>query len=181
MCRFQVSTVAAMNIPPMNSGDTTPNCPPRNFKQLQRMNLKRIPVTPLRRMQRDSMHTQPLCMFHHRIGRVHTAQTLTHSTNHFRTEQQPTVLFRPEQKKRNATELHAVLGVNLARKPAPMASPSHIRSHRLVALQRLPEDHQRQRPEKTLNESIVIRMEPTAISNGITDATNRHHSATRSS
>ena len=70
--------------------------------------------------------------------------------------------------------------VNLARKPAPMASPRQNQSEvlsRLIAFQKISTASAQ---KKTLNESIVIRMEPTAII-GMTEASTTHQSATRSS
>ena len=70
--------------------------------------------------------------------------------------------------------------VNLARKPAPMTSPSQNQSLILSRCNAFQKITSASAQKKTLNESIVIKMEPTAII-GITDATSRHHSATRSS
>ena len=70
--------------------------------------------------------------------------------------------------------------VNLARKPAPMASPSQNQSQRLSRCNAFQKITSASAQKKTLNESIVIRIEPTAII-GMTDASSRHHNATRSS
>ena len=139
------------------------------------MNLKCI-RHPAPRMQRDGMHPAVLHVPPQDRQDAHRERGAHHK--HFRTEQQSPVFFRPEQKERDAAELHPICEFGEKARTDGQPQPNPVAE--IIALQRLPEDHERQRPEKTLNESIVIRIEPTAIS-GITDATSRHHNATRSS
>ena len=70
--------------------------------------------------------------------------------------------------------------VNLARKPAPMVSPSQNQSQVRFVCRMRQKTITASAHSGTLNESIVIRMEPTAKS-GMMMATARHHNATRSS
>src|SRR5436190_3963514 len=70
--------------------------------------------------------------------------------------------------------------VNLARKPAPMTAPSANQCQTLRLASAVQHKLVAQAQKKTLNESMVIRMEPTAKS-GRMAATSRHHRAVRSS
>src|SRR6266705_5102476 len=116
-------------------------------------------------------------MFHQRIGRMHRPNPAP-STSIFGLNSN--FLCSLDHNRKNPMQPSCTPFVNLARKPAPMASPSQNQSEvlsRPIAFQKISTASVQ---KKTLKESIVIRMEPTAII-GMTEATSRHHNATRSS
>ena len=70
--------------------------------------------------------------------------------------------------------------VNLARNPAPMASPSQNQVEVRPLCNASQNNRTASAQKNMLRESMVIRIEPTA-SIGMTRAINRHHQAVRSS
>src|SRR6185436_10103406 len=115
-------------------------------------------------------------MFQMTIGRIDTTNA-THINIDCRLNNSERCGF--DQHRKRAMQASCRPLVNLARNPKPIISPSPIQCHVWRVSSAIQKTTVAQAHAKTLNESIVIRIDPTA-SIGINNATNNDNHALRS-